>query len=160
MIPSDIMGNISMFSLDAHISTLKYRLETEEIKLMDVAYLWDIEAESKLIESFILGLPVPPVYVMKRKSNKYYEVVDGHHRINTIVNFYANELKLVLDNKDLNGKTYQTLDDEYKNILSIATLRIWGIREVDDDALVHEIFRRLNLGSTKRTSKEIKELLK
>ena len=158
-IPSDIMGRVSMFSLDAHIDTLEKRLKEKEIKLLDLEYTWDQKTSSKLIDSFILGFPVPPIYIIKRKGNKHYDIIDGNHRVRTAVSFFENKLKLVLNNKDLNGKIYKDLNEDHKNILNTATLRIFGIREIDDDALVHEIFRRLNCGTTKRTSKEIKELL-
>ena len=160
LIPSDIMGRVSMFSLDAPIDTLGKRLETGELKLPDLEYTWDIKTASNLIDSFIVGIPIPPIYIIKREGNKYYEIIDGQHRVRTVVSFFENKLKLSLDDRTLNRKTYETLQKKYKNVLSRATLRVFGIRELDDDTLVHEIFRRLNLGATKWNAKELQEALK
>lgn len=50
---------------------------------------WDEERQSKLIESFIINIPVPPVFLYERAYNSY-EVMDGQQRITAISDFYTN----------------------------------------------------------------------
>ena len=50
---------------------------------------WDTERQSKLIESFIINIPVPPVFLYEKSYNSY-EVMDGQQRITAISDFYNN----------------------------------------------------------------------
>src|SRR5258708_760756 len=54
---------------------------------------WDRERQSRLIESFIMNIPVPPLFVYESDLAKY-EVMDGQQRITAIRDFYTNKLKL------------------------------------------------------------------
>ena len=68
---------------------------------------WDEERQSKLIESFIINIPVPPIFLYERAYNSY-EVMDGQQRITAISDFYNNRFALTgLDLwPELNGLTY------------------------------------------------------
>jgi Protein of unknown function DUF262 len=50
-------------------------------------YVWDIKKASKLIESFLLGLPVPGVFLFKERDASYFLIIDGQQRITTAVAF-------------------------------------------------------------------------
>jgi hypothetical protein len=50
-------------------------------------YVWDQTRASKLIESFLVGLPVPPVFLYKPATTKSFWIIDGHQRIRSIVDF-------------------------------------------------------------------------
>ena len=56
-------------------------------------FTWDINRQSKLIESVVLGLPIPFIFVAEN-SNSSWEIVDGSQRIRTLNAFVNNELKL------------------------------------------------------------------
>jgi hypothetical protein len=68
---------------------------------------WDDARQSKLIESFIMNIPVPPLFVYEADLAKY-EVMDGQQRITALRDFYSNKLKLTgLEQwPELNGRTY------------------------------------------------------
>jgi hypothetical protein len=72
--------------------------------------VWDNVKKSRLIESLIMNVPVPPVFLYEEDLSRY-EVMDGQQRLNSIVEFYSNRLKLSgLEEWDgLNGKTYADL---------------------------------------------------
>jgi hypothetical protein len=72
--------------------------------------LWDALQQSRLIESFIINIPVPPL-VFYEQGYKSYEVIDGKQRISTIQTFYQNQLKLsgLELCSELNGYTYAEL---------------------------------------------------
>ncbi len=71
---------------------------------------WDDVKKSKLIESFIVNLPVMPI-VLYDRSYHTYVVIDGKQRLKAIVDFYSNNLTLSgLEVKtELNGLTYTNL---------------------------------------------------
>ncbi len=68
---------------------------------------WDVRTQSLLIESFIMNIPVPPVFLYERDFNAY-EVIDGQQRITALRDFYANTFKLrgIERWPELNGRTY------------------------------------------------------
>src|SRR5579859_4197470 len=80
-------------------------------------FRWSIGAQSRLIESLILELPVPPIFLMETEEN-VYELIDGLQRISSYLHFRGllpdqDEPELVLQDCDivsnLNGHTYRTL---------------------------------------------------
>jgi hypothetical protein len=76
---------------------------------------WEESRQSKLIESFIMNMPVPPLFVYESDFAKY-EVMDGQQRITAIFNFYTNRLKLkgLEQWPELNGRIYDTLPSEIR----------------------------------------------
>ena len=70
---------------------------------------WDIKRKSKLIESFIMNVPVPPCFLFESEFARY-EVMDGQQRITTIRDFYENNFKLkgLEQWPELNGRQYNT----------------------------------------------------
>lgn len=89
----DIAYEISYYPADY---TLRGYLDKWEDKQLEVPpfqrnYVWDQVKASKLIESFLLGLPVPGVFLYKeRKTNKLL-VIDGQQRILSAIRFFKNE---------------------------------------------------------------------
>lgn len=124
---------------------------------------WDRDRQSKLIESFIMNVPVPPIFLFEKEFNKY-EVMDGQQRITAIKSFYDNELKLKgLENwPELNGKTYSTLPSMIKagidrrSISSIVLLKE-STKDIESAMLLRQtVFERLNTGGVKLERQEIR----
>ena len=80
---------------------------------------WDRDRQSKLIESFIINVPVPPLFLYERAYNSY-EVMDGQQRISAIQAFYENRLTLTgLELwPELNGKTYSNCQPRSERALT------------------------------------------
>jgi hypothetical protein len=76
---------------------------------------WGGERKSKLIESFIMNVPVPPIFLYE-SSFAAYEVMDGQQRMSTIYDFYKDKFSLtgLQEWKELNGKTYSNLPDQVR----------------------------------------------
>ena len=56
-------------------------------------YRWELDTKSKLIESLLLGIPIPPIFVFQNLSG-IWDVIDGHQRLSTIfecAGIYVNE---------------------------------------------------------------------
>jgi hypothetical protein len=76
---------------------------------------WDIIQKSKLIESFLLNIPVPPITLWQTGFNSY-ELLDGLRRINVLREFYGDRFKFegLQALPELNGCTYHELPDRVR----------------------------------------------
>lgn len=145
---------------------------------------WSEQEKSKLIESLMLGFPVPPIILAENKQKKNsYIVIDGKQRLLSIRRFYSDisekefkekslqekdvfkQLKLkgldILE--DFNGKTYSQLEVEnadYINNLDNQSIRTIVIKNWPDEAFLYTVFLRLNTGSKKLSSQELRQALK
>lgn len=125
-------------------------------------YVWDQVRASKLIESFLIGLPVPNVFLYQERKNKNLLIVDGQQRIRSAIMFFDGDSKFKkLKNvrSQWEGKTYETLDEVDKNQLNDSILRATIIQQIDpdDDTSIYQIFERLNTGSVALNPMEIRK---
>lgn len=127
---------------------------------------WDAHQQSRLIESFIMNIPVPPVFLYEKDFN-CYEVMDGQQRITAIRDFYANSFKLkgLEIWPELNGRSYNTLPEKIKagidrrSITSIVLLKESTENEEEESLLRETVFERLNTGGVKLERQEIRNAL-
>lgn len=127
---------------------------------------WTPERQSLLIESFLINIPIPPLFVYETQPN-VYEVMDGQQRITAIKAFYSNELKLVGLERwpELNGRTYSKLPGKIKagidrrSISWITVLSESSDSEEDAFAIKQLVFERLNTGGVKLSHQEIRNAL-
>jgi hypothetical protein len=127
---------------------------------------WDPVRQSRLIESFLINLPVPPVFLYERDYNSY-EVMDGQQRITAIKDFYDGKLKLkgLQYWPELDGRYYHNLPKTVKagidrrSISSIVMLKE-SAPEDEEALLLREIvFERLNTGGVALERQEIRNAL-
>lgn len=123
-------------------------------------YVWNRKQASKLIESFLLDIPVPVIYLAKTKDDKY-EVIDGLQRLTSAFDFFDNEYKLTsLDQlKGEMGKKFKDLDRPLQRRLENATLRTFELSSDTDPNIHFIVFERLNTGGTKLNDMEIRNCL-
>ncbi len=127
---------------------------------------WDAKKQSRLIESFLINIPVPPILLFERDYN-YYEVMDGQQRITAISNFYENHLKLedLTIWPELNGLKYGELPGKIKAGIdrrSISSIVIVTESTSDDEEalfLKQETFERLNTGGIDLSRQEVRNCL-
>jgi uncharacterized protein with ParB-like and HNH nuclease domain len=92
------------------------------------SFVWDQVKASKLIESFLLGLPVPGVFLYKERDTNKLQVIDGQQRILSAVRFFKNDFddkafRLKNVHPKWNGKKYEDLDEADKFQLDDTVLR-------------------------------------
>jgi hypothetical protein len=111
-------------------------------------FTWDEKRQSKLIESIILGLPIPFIFVAENKDGAW-EIVDGSQRIRTIHSFISNELRLSgLQSIDhANGFLFNDLDKSRQGKLLDTALRFIILSEETTDEVKKDMFERINRGS-------------
>lgn len=149
-------------------STIDYNLEslTNLItkRVIDLApkyqrrFRWDDARKSKLIESFLMNVPIPPIFLNEDDFGKY-SVIDGKQRLSAINDFISGKLTLkgLLVFKDLNGLNFFDLPVEFQNSLKIrATVRAIIILRQSDKDIKYEVFQRLNTGGVKLNAQEIR----
>ncbi len=149
-------------------STIDYNLEglTNLItkRVIDLApkyqrrFRWDDNRKSKLIESFLMNVPVPPIFLNEDDFGKY-SVIDGKQRLSAIHEFIGGKLTLkgLVVFKDLNGLNFFDLPIEFQNSLKIrATVRAIIILRQSDKDIKYEVFQRLNTGGVKLNAQEIR----
>lgn len=127
---------------------------------------WSAEKQSLLIESFIMNIPVPPVFLYEREYNSY-EVMDGQQRISALRAFYDGDFELVGLQRwpEINGRTYQALPDKIRagldrrSITSISLLKESTSDEDEASSLRETVFERLNTGGVQLTRQEIRNAL-
>lgn len=126
-------------------------------------WVWKPPQASRLIESFLLGLPVPAIFVYKEPSQKQV-VIDGQQRLRTIWGFFEGQLPdgspfyLRGVSPQWEGKFYNTLSETDRLRLRDSVLRQVIVEQLDpkDRTSIYHIFERLNTGGTGLTPQEVR----
>ena len=130
--------------------------------------VWDDERRSLFIESLLLNVPVPPVFLYEWDLSRY-EVMDGQQRLNSIVDFYDNLFPLRGLEKwsELNGSRYKELPDTLQRGLdrrriSATVLLVGGsvARGGPEKSDIRKlVFERLNTGGLRLNNQELRNCL-
>lgn len=127
---------------------------------------WDVVKQSRLIESFIINIPIPPVFLYERDFS-VYEVMDGLQRITAIRDFYENRYALtgLTEWPELNGMTYNQLPLQVKRgidrryLSSIILLKETAKEESEAEKMKQMVFERINSGGAKLECQESRNAL-
>lgn len=122
---------------------------------------WDLRRQSALIESFLLNVPVPPVYLSEDDYGSY-SVIDGKQRITAIRDFMMDKFQLSpLDRFDeINGLKFSELPSQLQNSLRVRPyIRAITILRQSDRATKYEVFHRLNSGGEPLNAQEIRNVI-
>ncbi len=128
--------------------------------------LWPAEKQSRLIESFIMNVPVPPIFLYE-DSYSHYEVMDGLQRLTAIEEFYEDRLTLVgLEEwSELNGRTYSTLPEQVRRgidrryLSSVVLLYETAKDPREAQRLKQLVFERINSGGIDLSAQETRNAL-
>jgi hypothetical protein len=122
--------------------------------------VWDNSKSSRLIESVLLEVPIPVIYLSEESDGKY-SVIDGQQRLNAFFKFLGNNLRLsgLTILVELNGKRFQDIPKNLQDKFENATIRIIEIRKESDPDVKFEIFERLNTGSVQLNAQELRNCI-
>jgi len=118
--------------------------------------VWDVRKKSLLIHSMLAGYPIPPFYAAK--SGKFYDMLDGKQRVNTVVDFINGKFELAdvpevevenedgtSDMVDINTLHFDEMEEALRDELTAYSFTIYYFDGITDDE-VSEMFFRLNNG--------------
>lgn len=122
---------------------------------------WDKQKKSRLIESILMNVPIPPIFLYE-KEYSVYEVMDGLQRLTAISQFYSDSFALegLVEWPELNGYIYSELPDQVKKgidrryISSIILLQETAKDEAEAKRLKQLVFERINSGGAQLTPQE------
>jgi hypothetical protein len=131
-------------------------------------FRWAPFQQTRFIESVLLGIPIPPIFVAEDESGKW-EVVDGLQRISTIFAFFGllNELpdknNSILTRgeivAELEGLTIDTIPIKLKTTIKRSVCRVEIVRWDSIEDIRYELFNRLNTGASPLSDQEIRNCI-
>lgn len=164
-------------SYDITVDELVRRVSRGRIEIAPAyqrQFRWDDERQSRLIESHLLGIPVPPLFMatnVEEDEGTRWEVVDGLQRLLSITNFLGDQatraaarlqgdpLRLVgLEIlESLDGMRAEDLPADLRNGLEDRPMKVIVLNDKSDLQVRFDLFERLNTGGVKLTDHEVRE---
>ncbi len=165
---------IASYPSDYTLSVLEEMWNNKDIVIppFQRKFVWTIKQSSLLIESLLMGLPVPQAFFYVDPENRNL-VIDGLQRIMSVVYFFDGyfgeetyqgkktvfRLTGLSDKSPYARKTFAELSDSDKRKLRSRPLRVINVKQLgpkDDNTSAYHIFERLNTGGTPLTAQEIR----
>ena len=143
-----------------------------EIPEIQRGFIWKQRQSSKLIESFLMGLPVPPVFLYKDLETERYLVIDGQQRLRSIFYYFEGyfgeqqhgnrrvfQLTGLSPLSRFSNKAFEGLDEPDQRKLRTSVLRSFIVQQLEpnDRTSMYHIFERLNTGGTLLSNQEIRD---
>jgi uncharacterized protein with ParB-like and HNH nuclease domain len=121
------------------------------------AYVWRGKRPSMLIESLLMQIPIPVVFLAKT-SNESYEVIDGVQRLTTAFNFLESKFPLngMAVFTDYNGKLFKDLPKQAQSQIEDAAITAFILSEKTSQDMLFTIFERINTGGVSLNEMEIR----
>lgn len=131
-------------------------------------FRWSNEQKTSFIESILLGIPIPPIFVAEDKDG-VWELIDGLQRISTVFSFFgvlrdsADKNNWALEEGDLikkiKGENIHSLPQKLKLNIKRAGCRVEIVKWNSKMDLRYELFNRLNTGGSPLTEQEIRNCI-
>ena len=167
--------DISSYGIDFDVEGICRRLRREEILIPPFQrnYVWSLKEASRFIESLLLGLPVPGVFLARDDDSGKLLVIDGQQRLKSLLFFcdgYFNPesesgsrpFKLTDVQEHFAGSTYESLDAKDRVDLENSVIHATVVKQDfprGDDTSIYHIFERLNSGGRRLYPQEMRSAL-
>lgn len=167
---------ITSFGADYDVEGLVRRLNKNEIRIPEFqrSFIWTQAQGSRFVESLLLGLPVPGIFLTRDPETSRLEVIDGQQRLKTLQFFYNGVFNPKYEEKTRKvftlekvqpqflGKTYENLSAQEKRNLDNSIIHATIVKQdspEDDDTSIYHLFERLNTKQTNLVPQEIRAAL-
>jgi uncharacterized protein with ParB-like and HNH nuclease domain len=164
------LGKIVSYNVANTIEVLVIKVDNKEIDLQPEFqrdFVWDVSRASLFIDSLLIGLPIPSIFLGKSKEDENYIVIDGQQRLKSAYyfikgSFLSNGESTIFSLKGLkdrvwDGKTFGELEDKLKKRIRNAVLNTTIVEDINSRPdVVHDLFHRLNTGGMPLTDQEIR----
>ena len=160
--------SITSYGADYPVDGLVKRIKDGGILIppFQRSFVWRIKQASRFVESLLLGLPVPGIFLSKEADSQKLLVIDGQQRLRTLEYFCGGvfgdtgkQFKLTGVQKQFDGATYAKLDEEDRRRFDDSILHATIVKQEEpsrDDSSIYHIFERLNTGGTYLQPQEIR----
>ncbi len=165
--------SIYSYGADYDVAGLVRRLEIKDIKIPEFQrkFVWSKERASRFIESLLVGLPVPGIFLYKEKDSEILEVIDGQQRLRTLQAFLSGKAAFGSNEEkdfDLQGEgieqkfvglTFEKLGERYRRKLENSIIHATIIRQDKPDNEGNSkyfVFERLNTETSQLSDQEIR----
>lgn len=161
--------SITSYGADFPIDALVKRLKNRDITYpgFQRRFVWNQAQASRFVESLLLGLPVPGIFLFRELASERLTVVDGHQRLESLRSFYEDSFRkrdfsLKGVTESLNGRKYATLDGGDRRALDNSLLHATIFQQIHptgDKGSIFEVFERLNTTGVPLSAQEIRECI-
>jgi len=168
--------DIVSYGADYDVEGLVKRLIRKDIVVPEFqrSYVWNLTEASRFVESLLLGLPVPGIFLARQPETNRLLVIDGQQRLKTLQFFYEGYFnpketdknrrvfKLAKVQERYEGGTYQTLNDQDRVRLNDSVIHATIIKQEsppEDSTSIYHVFERLNNEGRKLTPQEMRTAL-
>lgn len=129
-------------------------------------YVWKLDEASRLIDSILLGLPIPSIFLAKK--NEQQLIIDGYQRIKTVYDYvkgvFSQNNKVfklsnsIIINERWRGKAFSELSDDEQRRIKNTTIHaiIFEQKKPNNDTGMFQIFERINTSGRTLSSQEIR----
>lgn len=168
---NDDLFNITSWGADPSVRELIMQYKDGDIEKPELQrkYVWKKKDASRFIESLLLGLPVPSIFLANMEPSGKRLIIDGYQRIRTLYDFiedgiwHGDESEFKLINSDLinerwRGKSFNELPEADKRRLKNYTIHaiIFEQKHPSDDSGLFQVFERINTSGTSLNNQEIR----
>jgi hypothetical protein len=161
--------SITSYGADYPVDSLVKRMKDEAffIPKFQRNFVWSQRHASRFIESLLMGLPVPGIFLYKEAETGKHLVVDGQQRLRTLQYFYAGlfaekAFRLVGVRKDWEGKKYEDLETSEQLRLDDSILHATIFQQdqpKDSLRSLYFVFERINSGGIRLSPQEIRNCI-
>ena len=152
--PYDLVINSLLSQIDDGTIHLRHLSDRPKFQRR---YVWTDRLASRLIESILLNVPIPPCYFAQDRDFKL-DVIDGQQRIYSIYRFMNNQFKLrgleVLTH--LNGREFFQISSKDSRRIETYTLRCIIVTNDSEPEIRFEVFERLNTNTMPLNAQELR----
>ncbi|MGD0432661.1 MAG: DUF262 domain-containing protein [Acetobacteraceae bacterium] len=167
--PGDAKFSITSYGADYTVDTLVKRLKSDAFYVppFQRRFVWSQRHASRFLESLLMGLPVPGVFLYKEPVTNRHMVVDGQQRLRTLQYFYSglfqeNKFRLVGVRDEWNDKSYDDLSESDKLKLDDSTIHATIFQQDEPKNTrksLHFVFERINSGGIRLSPQEIRNCI-
>lgn len=167
---NDDLFNIQSWGADLSVRELISQYEDGDIIKPELQrnYVWDRKEASRFIESLLLGLPIPSIFLANMPDDKRL-IIDGYQRLTTLVDYISKGTwknsdegfrlyNSTLINERWRNKTYKELDESDKRRLRMYSIHaiIFEQKKPNNDSGLYQVFERINTSGKTLNAQEIR----
>lgn len=164
----DDLFNITSWGADLSFRELIMMYDDKDLikPTLQRNYVWKLDEASRLIDSILLGLPIPSIFLAKK--NEQQLIIDGYQRIKTVYDYvkgiFSQNNKIfklsnsIIINERWRGKTFSELSDDEQRRIKNTTIHaiIFEQKKPNNDTGMFQIFERINTSGKTLSPQEIR----